>query len=62
MIIKISNIIFFLNLVLHHFQDYFSSYETGQSVDGRKRYNSRAWLDSQLAGAGLEPTPDTMLR
>ena len=30
-------IIFFLNSVLHPFQDYFSSYETGQSVGGRKR-------------------------
>ena len=30
---------FFLNLVLRPFQDYFSSYETGQSVGGRKREN-----------------------
>ena len=28
---------FFFNLVLRPFQDYFSSYETGQSVGGRKR-------------------------
>ena len=27
----------FFNSVLHAFQDYFSSYETGQSVGGRKR-------------------------
>ena len=31
--------IFFLNSVLRPFQDYFSSYETGQSVGGRKREN-----------------------
>ena len=30
---------FFLNSVLRPFQDYFSSYETGQSVGGRKREN-----------------------
>ena len=29
----------FLNSVLRPFQDYFSSYETGQSVGGRKREN-----------------------
>ena len=28
---------YFFNLVLRPFQDYFSSYETGQSVGGRKR-------------------------
>ena len=28
---------FFLNSVLRPFQDYFSSYETGQSLGGRKR-------------------------
>ena len=28
---------FFFNSVLRPFQDYFSSYETGQSVGGRKR-------------------------
>ena len=30
---------FFFNSVLRPFQDYFSSYETGQSVGGRKREN-----------------------
>ena len=30
---------FFFNSVLHPFQDYFSSYETGQSVGGRKQEN-----------------------
>ena len=29
--------VFFFNSVLRPFQDYFSSYETGQSVGGRKR-------------------------
>ena len=29
----------FFNSVLRPFQDYFSSYETGQSVGGRKREN-----------------------
>ena len=31
--------LFFLNSVLAPFQNYFSSYETGQSVVGRKREN-----------------------
>ena len=31
------NYLFFFNSVLCPFQDYFSSYETGQSVGGRKR-------------------------
>ena len=30
---------FFFNSVLRPFQDYFSSYETGQSVGGQKREN-----------------------
>ena len=34
------DIYFFLNSVLRPFHDYFSSYETGQSVGGRKRENS----------------------
>ena len=33
------SISFFLNSVVRPFQDYFSSYETGQSVGGRKREN-----------------------
>ena len=32
-------IAFLVNSVLRPFQDYFSSYETGQSVGGRKREN-----------------------
>ena len=32
-------IFFFFDSVLHPFQDYFSSYETGQLVGGRKREN-----------------------
>ena len=31
----------FFNSVLRPFQDYFSSYETGQSVGGQKRENPR---------------------
>ena len=33
---KKENIFFFLNSVLRPFQDYFSSYETDQSVGGAK--------------------------
>ena len=54
------------------FQDYFSSYETGQSVGGRKWENpekkppdtpaSRTCLVSHVASAGLEPTLDTAVR
>ena len=62
----------FLNSVLRPFQDYFSSYETGQSVGGAKTGEprekppdtpaSRTWLVSYVARAGLEPTPDTAVR
>ena len=41
-------------LVLRPFQDYFSLYETGQSVGGAK-----TWFVSHVACAGLEPTADT---
>ena len=34
-----SNLFIYFNSVLRAFQDYFSSYETGQSVGGRKREN-----------------------
>ena len=61
-----------LNSVLRPFQDYFSSYETGQSVGGAKTGEprekppgtpaSRTWLVSHVARAGLEPTPDTVVR
>ena len=60
------------NSVLRPFQDYFSSYEAGQSVCGAKTGEpreknavtpdtpaSRTWLVSHVARAGLEPTPDT---
>ena len=57
---------------LRPFQDYFSSYETGQSVGGAKTGEprekppgtpaSRTWLVSHVARAGLEPTPDTAVR
>ena len=60
---------FFLNSALHPFQDYFSSYEMGQSVGGAKTREprektpdtpaSRTWLVSHVARAGLEPTPVT---
>ena len=64
---------FFINSVLHPFQDYFSSYEMGQSVGGRKREGeprekppgtpaSRTWLVSHVASAGLKPTPDTAVK
>ena len=63
---------FFFNSVLRPFQDYFSSYETGQSVGGAKTGEprekppdtpaSRTWLVSHVARAGLEPTPDTAVR
>ena len=58
--------------VLRPFQDYFSSYETGQSVGGAKTGEprekppgtpaSRTWLVSHVARAGFEPTPDTAVR
>ena len=51
--------------VLRPFQDYFSSYETGQSVGGAKTGEprekkkdtpaSRTWLVSHVARAGLKP-------
>ena len=57
--------IFFFNSVLRPFQDYFSSYETGQSVGEAKTGEprekppdtptSRTWLASHVARAGLEP-------
>ena len=63
------NSVTFFNSVLRPFQDYFSSYETGQSDGRRKRENpeknppgtaaSRRWLVSHKASAGLEPTPVT---
>ena len=56
---------FFFNSVLRPFQDYFSSYETGQSLGGAKTDGprekppgtptSRTWLVSHVARAGLEP-------
>ena len=58
---------FFFNSVLRPFQDYFSSYETGQLVGGAKTGEprekppdtpaSRTWLVSHVARAGLEPKP-----
>ena len=71
-----SSVIFFSLLffysVYRPFQDYVSSYETGQSVGGAKTGEprekppdtpaSRTWLVSHVARAGLEPTPDTAVR
>ena len=61
----------FLNSVLRPFQDYFSSYETGQLVGGAKTGEprektpdtpaSRTWLVSHVARAG-EPTPVIAVR
>ena len=62
---------FFFNSVLHPFQDYFSSYDTGQSVGGRKWENPeknhlahpQAELGlSHVASAGLETPPDSAVR
>ena len=63
---------FFFYSVLRTFQDYFSSYETGQLVGGAKTGEprektpdtpaNRTWLVSHVARAGLEPTPDTAVR
>ena len=63
---------FFFDSVLRPFQDYFSSYETGQSAGGTKTGEpreknpgtpaSRSWLVSHMASEGLEPTPDTAVR
>ena len=65
-------IFYFFNSVLPLFQDYFSSYDTGQSVGGQKRENSeqkhvahpQAELGflSHVVSAGHEPTPDTAVR
>ena len=65
-------LVFFFVSVLRPFQDYFSSYEMGQSVGGAKTGKarektpdtpaSRTWLVSHVAIMGLEPTPDTAVR
>ena len=62
----------FSETVKRPFQDYFSSYETGQSIGGVKTGEprekppgtpaSRTWLVSHVARAGLEPTPDTAVK
>ena len=66
------HLITFFYSVLRPFQDYFSSYETGQSVGGAKTGEPRekppdipacrTWLVSHVARAGLESTPDTAVR
>ena len=65
-------IFIFFDSVLRPFQDFFSSYETGQSVGGEKMGEprekppgtpaSRTWLVSHVARAWLEPTTDTAVR
>ena len=61
------------NSVIRHFQDYFSSYETHQSVGGTKtgvpyeKKNpgtpaSSTWFVSHVDSVGLEPTPGTAVR
>ena len=69
---KVCLFFFFLTQFNVPFQDYFSSYETGQSVGGAKTGDprdktpdtptSRTWLVSHVARAGLEPTPVTAVR
>ena len=66
---KIYIYFFLFDSVLNPFQDYFSSYETGQSVGGAKTGEprekppgtpaSRTWLVSHVVrgGGGLEPAP-----
>ena len=63
-------LVFFYS-VLRPFQDYFRSYETGQSVGGAKTGEprekppdtpARTWLVSHVARLGLEATPDTAVR
>ena len=56
-------IYFFLNSVLCPFQDYFSSYETGQSVGGAKTGEPREKPPGTPASrTWLKPTPDTAVR
>ena len=62
----------FFKSVSRPFQDYFSSYDNGQSEGGTKTKEprektpgtpaSRTWLVSHVAREGLEPTPDTAVR
>ena len=63
---------FVFDSVLCPIQDYFSSYETGQSVGGAKMGEPRekppgiptcrTWLVSHVVRAGLKPTPDIGVR
>ena len=62
----------FFPTVLHPFQDYFSSYETGQSIGGRKRENpeknnlahpqAELGLSHMWPVQALKPTPDTAVK
>ena len=66
-IIQLFFFFFFFNSILRPCQDYFSSYETGQSVVGGKLENPEKNHPTHLqaahvASVGLEPTPDTAVR
>ena len=64
--------LWFFKSVSRPFQDYFSSYQNGQSEGGAKTGEPRekppgtptrrTWLLSHVARAGLEPTPDKAVR
>ena len=63
---------YYFHSVLRPFQDYFGSYETGQSVGGAKMGGprekasdtpaSRTWFVSHVLHVGLEHTPDKAVR
>ena len=66
-----SRVNIFLNSVLSPFKDYFSSYETGQSVGGletgepEKKHLAHPQANlglSHVTSVRLEPTPDTAVR
>ena len=52
---SIRGFLFFFNSVLRPFQDYFSSYETGQSVGWRKRENHLAHPQAELGLSHMWP-------
>ena len=51
----------YIYIFFYRFQDYFSSYETGQSVGGAKTGETQEKSPGTPANsAALEPTPDTV--
>ena len=61
-----SRLFIFFNSVLRPFQDYYSSYETGENGRSPRKKRpgtpaSRTLLVLHVARAGLEPTPDTQV-